>query len=261
MKNSNLVFSQFLVELFHYPFKVIYDVIACIIYVAGIKTYPQFIIVFHPIINSGQLFKAAADFRTLARHGLQCYIAGSVRCQYRIQSLDDLAQPGFGTGADMCARMKDENPAAHGNGAFQLQSQEIHSKGIGLRIHRIPQVDNIRGMDDKILNSILLHIFPGSIYIQFTYGLTFCILGRAGIHHESIGSIRDSLLGRIQQHILSAHFYMRSYFYHIKTPVVYRYYLFIYLFAFYKGIPCLFFFSDKEIKTVFLRQQVSISQV
>ena len=112
----------------------------------------------------------------------------------------------------MGTRMEDKDLAAHSDGAFQLQGEEIHSQCIGIRVYRIAQINDIRGVDNKVLYPVFRHIIPGGIDIQFSNRLPFGILGGAGVDHKGIGSIGNRFFGRAKQHVPAGHFNVRTYF-------------------------------------------------
>ena len=220
MKNSDLFPAEYPVEFLHDPVKVIHNVVACVIYMAGIKAYPQLVTAGDSVIDGGKLFKAPTDFRAFAGHGFQSYAYRCIWGEHRIQPPDDLADARLASCAHMGAGMKYQHAAAHGGGPFQLQRQKIHSQGVGIGIYRVGQIDNIGRMHYKILDPVLFHIIFCSIYIQFADRLPLCILGRAGIHHEGVGPVGHGFARRTKQHFLSCHFYMRSDFYHKKYSCI-----------------------------------------
>jgi len=172
--------------------------------VAQIQTDTQFIVISHFIIDLCELFKAASDFRAFSGHCFQCDITGA-GVQHFIQSLSDSVNTGFCTGADMGAGMQDQYLAAHRLCAFDLQSQKFYGKFIGLCIDRIGQIDNIGRVYDKFLNPVRFHIFPRRLDLQGGNILSFCILGRSGIDHKSVCTIRDGFLSGSEQHFFAVH--------------------------------------------------------
>lgn len=112
MKNSDLFPAEYPVEFLHDPVKVIHNVVACVIYMAGIKAYPQLVTAGDSVIDGGKLFKAPTDFRAFAGHGFQSYTYRCIRGEHRIQPPDDLADARLASRAHMGAGMKYQHAAA-----------------------------------------------------------------------------------------------------------------------------------------------------
>ena len=84
MKYRNLIFSEYPVKLFDYTVKIIYNVVTCIVCMAGIKTDTQTFRMTDSVINRSEFFKGFSDFGTFSCHRFQCDIASFGFCQHFI---------------------------------------------------------------------------------------------------------------------------------------------------------------------------------
>ena len=106
--------------------------------------------------------------------------------------------------------MKNQDVAFAGHRAFNFLRQEFDGQFKGFRFDGVSQVDNIRGVDKDLLDSMLLHIVPGGFYHQFADFLAPRVLRRAGVEHKRVRAVRDGFLCGTEQHFLAAHPDMRT---------------------------------------------------
>ena len=98
------------------------------------------------------------------------------------------------SGADVCPGVKDKCMACAAYCPLDLFGKKLHGERVCFRLYGIPQINDIRCVDDDVADSVFLHIFPGRLDVQFAYIFPPCVLGSACIKHESIGTVRNSFL-------------------------------------------------------------------
>ena len=212
MEDCDLILADDAVKLFHHSRKVILHIITGIVGMAGIKTDPEPMIVFHSVINARQLFKAPADLRSLSRHGLQSDMDAAVFLKHLVESLDDLRDTGVHSRAHMRAGMKDQGVAVHRFCPLDLQPEKIHRQLKRLRLYGIGKVNDVRRMDHKLLNAILLHQSKPFLDPKLLHRFSAGILRRARIYHKCIGPVGYGFLHGTQKHFLPAHTHVASQF-------------------------------------------------
>ena len=153
VEDTEPVFADQTVKSIDNAVKIMYNVVSCIVYMAGVETDAQLIRMYHAVINRREFLKAAADFGSLSRHGFQCDTAGGVCRQNGVQSFRNLPDPRLCTGAYMGAGMENQRPASHGGRPLDLQREKIDCQTEGIGVDCIGQIDDIGGVDDKFCDS------------------------------------------------------------------------------------------------------------
>ena len=194
MEYRNLILAYDSIEFLDDVVKMVNDIIPAVACMARIKTHTQLIAVLYSVVDPGQLFKETTDLRTFSCHGLKCYKTISIRGQYFIQAFDDPGSAGLDSGAYVCSGVKDKCMASAAYCPLDLFGKKLHGERVCFRLYGIPQINDIRCVDDDVADSVFLHIFPGRLDVQFAYIFPPCVLGSACIKHESIGTVRNSFL-------------------------------------------------------------------
>ena len=81
--------------------------------VACIKTDTQFVRIYYSFVYFLQFLKGTSNFASLSGHCFQSNHYRAVSGQYLIQSLNDLVDSGFDTGAYVRAGMENQNSPPH----------------------------------------------------------------------------------------------------------------------------------------------------
>ena len=113
------------------------NVITAVACVAGVKAYPELIVMCYAVIDPCQLFERTTDLRTFSGHGLKCDKTVCVWSKYLIKSFDDLGCACLNPGAHMRAGMEDKCVAPAAYRAFDFFGKEFHCEGEGFRFYRI----------------------------------------------------------------------------------------------------------------------------
>ena len=92
--------------------------------------------------------------------------------------------------------------------AFDLFGEKLYGKGEGFRFYGIPEIDDVRSVDDDLIDPVCLHILPGRGDVEFADGFPPGVLGRSGIEHKSICAVGDCLPGGAEKHLSAAHAYV-----------------------------------------------------
>ena len=103
--------------------------------------------------------------------------------------MDNLLGTGLDAGADMCARMENQQMASAGNRTLQFFIQKFHCQLKSFRLYCIPQVDDVRGVYNNLIDSVFLHIFPCGFDIQLADIFAACVLRSPGVKHKRVCSV------------------------------------------------------------------------
>ena len=98
--------AQNTVELLQHAVQIVYDVVSCGEYMAGIQADPDPFRMLHSVPDGPQLFEPVSDLRALAAHGFQKHRYVFLSRDGLIQPGDDIFNPLFHPDARVASRMK-----------------------------------------------------------------------------------------------------------------------------------------------------------
>ena len=93
------------VKVLHNTFKVVYNVITCIIYMTGVKTYRKLILKLYSIYYFCNFFKVSSTFTSFSCHSFKCHRCFLIFCQNFIQSFNYFCNSCFCPFSYMGSRM------------------------------------------------------------------------------------------------------------------------------------------------------------
>ena len=189
VEDRDLIFADHPVKLPDDIIKMGDDIITAVAGVACVKADPELIAVFYAVIDAGQFLKRTSDLRAFSSHCLKGDKAAGVCCQDFVQPLDDLFRPPLCPFSYVSAGMENEDAAAAAYSPIDLFSEKFGCKGKCFRLYCISEIDDVRSVNDDLMDAVLFHILPCGIDVQLADFFPAGVLRCAGIEHKCVSAV------------------------------------------------------------------------
>ena len=186
------------IESFEYPVKVIDDVVAGIVDVAGIETNPHFFLKRHAIENALKLLEGPPDLAALASHRLEQDRRLQIRGQDRIQLRDNQRNAGILPLADVAAGMKIVEVAGNPFHALQVVQHGLERETPGVFVGRAG-VERVGGMRQQRPEAIVGSQFQKRVDIRLVERLGTATTRVAREELKSVGADRQGITAHAEK--------------------------------------------------------------